>query len=119
MSSDQRSRVRAYSSLAEAAEAADALTAVGIPRERVQVRVAVDEAGPVEGNFVIGNGQTTHGGPPKAVRTGGEVPYDENFRNTVRRGNYLLLLDQLDLEELAKAEALLDQIGSSAGKPGL
>jgi hypothetical protein len=98
--------VRSFSTLEEASAAQDALAAAGIPRELASLSVRTDEAGPVEGNFLIGNGETTHGGPPDAVRTGLEVPYDENFREPAYRGAYLLTL-QLGPTQRSVAEGVL------------
>ena len=99
--------VRSFSTLEDALAAQDALAAAGIARELLELRVLEDEAGPVCGNFLIGNGRTNHGGPPGAVRSGGEVPYRDNFRETAYRGAYLLTLHQLGPTQRSVAESVL------------
>ena len=106
--------VRSFASLQEAEAAREALAAAGIARELMELTVLQDEAGPVEGNFVIGNGETTHGRAPDAVRTGPEVPYDENFREPAYRGNFLLILGGLDAAQRASADAVLDRFKGRA-----
>jgi hypothetical protein len=106
--------VHSFSSLDEATAAQDALAAAGIPRERMDLSVRQDEAGPVAGNFVIGNGETTHGRMPGAVRTGPEVPYDENFREAAYRGGFLLVLRNLDGPQRSAAQVVLRGFDSVA-----
>ncbi|HYF19623.1 MAG TPA: hypothetical protein VEA40_17285 [Ramlibacter sp.] len=92
--------VRSFSTLEEASAAQSALLASGLAPGAAELRVIDDEAGPVEGNFVSGNGRTTDGGPPRGMRTGPQVPYEDNFQKTVRRGAFLLIVsaqqDQVD-----------------------
>jgi hypothetical protein len=66
----------------------------------------------VAGNFVIGNGETTHGHAPAAVRTGREVPYEENFRDTAYRGGFLLVLRGLAGARRSAAQAVLRRFDS-------
>jgi hypothetical protein len=106
--------VRSFSTLEAASQARDALAAAGIPRELLELTVLEDEAGPVSGNFIIGNGETNHRGPPAPVRSGGEVPYDSNFREPVYRGAYLLTLHRLGPTQQALAETLLARFDSVA-----
>jgi len=56
--------LRSFGTLDEMMAARQALLAAGLPADRIETRVIQDEAGPVEGNFLVGNGRTTHGGPP-------------------------------------------------------
>jgi hypothetical protein len=106
--------LRTFDSLEEASAALDALHAAGLPHGMAQVRVLQDEAGPGSGNFVIGNGQTTHGGAPGAVRTGLEVPYDENFREPAWRAGHLLMVAPENDAQARIAREVLDRLGGLA-----
>jgi hypothetical protein len=106
--------VRSFSTLQDAVDAQDALAAAGIARELLELTVLEDEAGPASGNFLIGNGCTNHGSPPGPVRSGGDVPYDENFRDTAYRGGFILTLHQLGPSQRALAESVLARFDSVA-----
>jgi hypothetical protein len=107
MSSTPEPLVRSFSTLDEATAAVEALAAAGLSRDMVQLIVREDEAGPVSGNFLIGNGRTSHGRAPAAVRTGLEVPYDENFREPSYRGGFLVAVHGLEPAQAARARAEL------------
>jgi hypothetical protein len=111
--------IRSFSSFDEACAAREALVGAGVPREHAQVRVLDDEAGPVEGNFLVGNGRTAHGGFRAAVMTEPEVSYDDNFRNVVRRGAYLLIVegaaDRTDADAIGAVLAGFDAVSPPAG----
>jgi hypothetical protein len=114
MSMNSAPALHSFSSLDAANAAVDALVAAGLPRAAMQVTVLQDEAGPVQGNFLIGNGQTTHGRPPDANRTGLEAPYDENFRQPAYRGGFLLALEGLDEAQRLRAQATLARFDAVA-----
>lgn len=104
--------IRSFDTLERAQAARDALIEQGVAAEAIEVRPIHDEAGPVEGNFYIGNGRS--GGPdlPSAgVLGGGEVPYARNFAETVTRGTNLLILTLADSSQAASLEATLDRSG--------
>jgi hypothetical protein len=98
-----------FSTLDDAIAGQAALAGAGVPADSMRLLVREDEAGPTEGNFLIGNGRTTHGGPPDAVRTGPEVPYEENFRDPTYRGGFLLALGELDERQRAALGAVLQR----------
>ena len=100
--------IRSFSSLEEATAAQAALLADGVDAQAVELRVIDDEAGPVEGNFVIGNGRTAHGGPPGGIRTGPQVPYEENFQDSVHRGGFLLIVSVAQ-EQRSAVQDLLER----------
>jgi len=107
--------IRTFSSFEDATAAQQALASAGVPRDLMEVRVLDDEAGPVQGNFIVGNGATTHGGAPGGVRTGPEVPYEQNFREVVRRGAYMLVVQAPESNERAlELEAVLARFDSVA-----
>ena len=104
---------RSFSTLDDAVAAQDALAAAGIARELIEVTVLEDEAGPVAGSFVIGNGRTADASAPDAVRSG-ELPYDENFRHPAWRGAYLLTVQHLGPTQRSVAESVLAGFDSVA-----
>ena len=81
--------------------------AQGLPAAAVALRVIDDEAGPVEGNFVSGNGRPERSSPPDAVVTGGVIPYERNFARTVSRGVVLLSVDVGDGAQRQRLATLL------------
>ena len=103
--------VRSFDQLEAATAARQAVVATGVNPDLVQVQVIQDEAGPVEGNFWIGNGRTAHGGEPGAVLAGPEVPYDENFREVVNRGVHLVLVHVTDAAVRERVQGILEQQG--------
>jgi hypothetical protein len=100
---------RTFDRFEDAERARDALLAAGLPRSAVQLQVMQDEAGPVEGNFLTGNARTRDGDiRPLGSSMAGELPYDENFRETVSRGVHLLVVAPADEAERRAAVAILD-----------
>jgi hypothetical protein len=104
--------LRSFSTLDEMMAARQALLDAGVPAERIETRVIEDEAGPVEGNFLVGNGRTTHGGPPDGVLAGPEVPYEPNFSRIVTRGGHLLLVHAIGA---AQREQAMEVLGNHPG----
>lgn len=80
----------------DSVEARERLVAAGIAPEAVQLDVTQDEAGPVEGNFLVGNGRSTAGAAsdPKLIGANGDTwaPYGPNFERPVARGVHRLLV---------------------------
>jgi hypothetical protein len=102
--------LRSFTRFEDATAARDALVASGLPPECIELRVADDEAGPVEGNFVAGNRRREVGdGPSRSIIAGGEIPYDQNFANTVSRGAHLLIVTAADETRRIEAHRILDQ----------
>jgi hypothetical protein len=106
--------LRSFDTLEAAAAAVNALVSAGFAHGAIELRALEDEAGPPEGNFIIGNGRTAHGGAPDAIRVGLDVPYEENFKQPVRRSGHLLMVDARGDEQRRRAELLLDQAGGRA-----
>ena len=90
-----------------ACAARDELVAAGLPPAAVQLREMEDEAGPVEGNFVIGNGRSVAAGRGADVRADGDFPYAANFANTAARGVHLLVVEVIDEAQRAQAAGIL------------
>ena len=103
--------VRTFSDFDKAQAARVALLAAGLPTGKVQLTSIEDEAGPVEGNFVIGSGKPSRDRPPQGARTGPDVPYDPNFSRTISRGTHLITVETADEEQHRRALAALEPFG--------
>ncbi|NUZ05837.1 hypothetical protein [Piscinibacter koreensis] len=105
--------VISFSSFEQATEAHRALLDAGFDPDAVQLRVQEDESGPVEGNFLVGNGrmgtgeQMTVGGQ----RLGPETPYGANFEEPVWRGSHVLMVMPADDAQRSRATTLLQGLG--------
>jgi hypothetical protein len=97
--------LRSFSRLEDATNARDQLIAAGFQAAAVQLRVVDDEAGPAQGNFLVGNGRE------------GDSPYEKNFRDTIDRGAHLLLIEPGDDEQRNRAELILERLGAIRADP--
>jgi hypothetical protein len=118
--------VRVYDNFGAAQSARNALLRSGFPPSSVHLRSNVDEAGPVDGNFVL-DYENTEKGPlgdysdslfDSEVNAGGGVKPD-----VMDRGNHVLTVDASDEEELARASDITGKFGARApveriGRPG-
>ena len=105
--------LRSFTRFEDASAAREALIASGLPSECVELRVIDDEAGPVEGNFVAGNGRREEGdGPSRGIVAGGEIPYERNFAATVSRGAHLLIVTAADETRRIEARDILDRFAA-------
>lgn len=98
--------VRIYDRLADAEQARESLLASGFAPPNVRLSVRDDEAGPVEGNFITGNGRDT--------RDRSEDLYEPNFAEVVQRGTCMLMVDAEDEERRLRASEILDRLGPGA-----
>ncbi|MBB1600798.1 hypothetical protein [Variovorax sp. UMC13] len=106
--------LRSFDSFEHAEAARTALLDAGLPPGTVRIEVLQDEAGPVEGNFLVGNGRPTAGAASRIAPGGGAgAPYEHNLSKVITRGVYLLVVDAVDPARRASMEALL------ATSPGL
>lgn len=103
--------VASFDGLQAAAAAVNALVAAGVEHGAIELKVIEDEAGPAQGNFIIGNGATVHGGPPGPVRTGDDAPYNPNFRHPRERSGQLVIVQPRDEAQRARAQEVLRQAG--------
>jgi hypothetical protein len=105
--------VKIYDDFSAAQNARDQLLASGFPPSSVQLSARDDEAGPVEGNFTVGNGRDQGGqtsgwfGP----KDGSSDPYTRDFANVVQRGIYMLTVDASDDDESARANDIMNRAG--------
>lgn len=93
--------VRSFSTfeLAEAAKAA--VLSLGVSANAVQLQMLQDEAGPVEGNFLVGNGRASLD----------NSAYESNFAHTVAHGSCLLILNAVPDDQRSEVEAALNKLG--------
>jgi hypothetical protein len=106
----QEPLLRTFGTLDEATAARNALAEAGLAPDSLEVRVIEDEAGPVEGNFLIGNGRSMEGGASSGVLAGGEVPYGANFSKTVTRGGHLLIVTAREPAQRELAHRVLQSL---------
>jgi hypothetical protein len=103
--------VASFDTLTAAAAAVNALVAAGVEHGAIELKVIEDDAGPAQGNFIIGNGATVHGGPPGPVRTGDDAPYNPNFRYPKERSGQLVIVQGRDEGQRARVQDVLRQAG--------
>lgn len=93
--------VRSFSKLEDAEAARTAVLSLGVTADAAQLQILQDEAGPVESNFVVGNGRESTDGSA----------YDANFAQPVARGSCLLILSSVPTDQRSKVEAAMDEFG--------
>lgn len=101
--------LRMYDTLDHAEMARNALLAAGYDTDQVQIEAMNSEAGPVAGNFTVGNSSdhSDHSG------IGDSGDYNENFRG-VRQGAIIRLIVAVDSDRShAKANEVLDRVAVS------
>lgn len=106
--------IRSFESFSDAEQAREALMAAGFGG-RVELSVRDDEAGPVEGNFMAGNGRiaTASGeGARQPLMAAGDDIYHRNFRYVAHRGVNLLVVQAEEGDEQQRARAILDRYGA-------
>jgi hypothetical protein len=107
---------RIFEQLRDAEQARQALEAAGFLRERIQLTSRHDEAGPVEGNFVVGNTKqdtVEHTEFSRTLGGQGDNTYQHNFERTVDRGLYLLVVDVEDDSQAERADAIMQRCGGT------
>ncbi|MGZ8291185.1 MAG: hypothetical protein ACXW2U_19470 [Telluria sp.] len=98
--------IRIFDEYADAEAARDALLQAGYDRDAVRVSVRDDEAGPVEGNFTVGNATEAPGGMGEEHHT-----YARNYQNTAQRGTCMVELSADDAASAADGAAILERFG--------
>ena len=107
---------RIFEHLSQAEQAREALAAAGFPRERIQLTSRHDEAGPVEGNFVVGNTKqdtVEHTEFSRTLGGEGDNTYRHNFEHAVDRGLYMLVVDVEDDPQGARAAEIMQRYGAT------
>ncbi|MFB9245571.1 hypothetical protein IV454_27585 [Massilia antarctica] len=85
-----------------AEQARAALLADGFGSDALELKVHDDEAGPVEGNFLVGN---------TPIESDQHV-YDRNYANPAQRGQCMLMVNAVDAATAARASAILAGFGA-------
>ena len=102
-----------FATLEQANAAVQALTEAGIARDALRIWPREDEAGPVSGNFAVGNGARTDSGFNDPARPGYGTTYDGNFDRPIARGTVLLLAAGLDEGQERIARDVLSGMGGT------
>lgn len=97
--------LRTFEAYAHAQQAREALLGTGFSPEAVRLESIDDEAGPVEGNFVIGNGRGVNDESPA------QPDYCSNFERTVERGVHLLVIAVQDDAQRRRVDELVSPLG--------
>jgi hypothetical protein len=111
-----RALPRIFENLEAAERARDALVAEGFVRGRIELTARQDEAGPVEGNFLVGNTTRDTVENTEFSRTlGGEGDntYKHNFARTVDRGMYILVVEADDEAQCQRAAEIIQKHGGT------
>ncbi len=93
--------VRVYNDMSKAQHARTQLLEAGFSEEHVHLMSTEDEAGPVEGNFTVGN-----------VHPGTDAHYGDDYRHVVQRGTCVLAVDADDGEQAARADEIMQRFGA-------
>lgn len=104
-----RQMVRVFDSFAAAERARAALLDAGFAAGALQFQVRDDEAGPVEGNFTVGN-NAYEGGDKLPV---GPHTYARNYARTVQRGHCMIILEIEDGAGAQRASQIMQQLGGA------
>lgn len=108
--------VRIYDNLAVAQHARDQLLDSGFAPDSVHLSSNQDEAGPVEGNFILDEKDTGHGPGSGLLHRlfGTEERTDAyNSARPVWRDSYLLTVDTDDDEQLERASDIMERTGAA------
>ena len=104
--------LRTFESFDTAQQARDALLAAGLQASQLSLEATADEAGPVEGNFLVGNGRDAGDETPdQPLPSGADPIYQRNFQRTVDRGSYRLVVEVSDTKQRDAASQVLDRFG--------
>ncbi len=99
--------IRVFDSFDHAEQARDALLAIGFAPHSVKLLIVGDEAGPVSGNFTVGNG------PPDSP----DHTYDRHYANPVQRSHCMITVDAGGGPLLAQAAGILARFGGRDPDP--
>jgi hypothetical protein len=95
--------VRIFDVFTKAEQACDALLAAGFARDDVQLSVPDDEAGPLQGNFTVGD----------LTEDDANAPYQRKYANPIQRGHFLVMVEAADGERAAPALEILQRYGGT------
>ena len=106
--------IHSYDTLFDAESAQQQLLAAGFASENIHLAVKEDEAGPVQGNFTVGNGTSDYSAkldPTEPAGVNNDETYERDFRDAVQRGTYLLTVDADDDTARKRASEILQRYG--------
>jgi hypothetical protein len=92
-----------FDDLTTADRVREELLSCGFDRSAVELTVREDEAGPVQGNFTVGDDPTVKGG----------TDYEDTYANPTQRGTCLLTITPVDPTQTEYAIKLLARYGIS------
>ena len=122
--------IKIYDDFSVAQNAREQLLASGFSPSSVHLSAPDDEAGPVEGNFTVGDNYDEKkgaGGMLRSLLGGSDDPhrsddvYTRKYSNVVQRGTYMLKVDADDEDETARASNIMNLPGeaqSASKNPG-
>ncbi len=94
--------IRILDDFAVAKLAREALLANGFGADQVELRIPDDEAGPVKGNFLVGNSSDQDP----------DHTYDRNYANIEQAGQCILTVMALSPATALRAAEILDRFGA-------
>lgn len=110
--------VRVYRNLAAAEQARTQLLASGFLADHVHLSARDDEAGPVEGNFIVGNGigderhrRGIGASLDSSSRFNNDI-YEQDYQSQASGGNYVLLVDAEAEPDRQRACDIMDRLGA-------
>lgn len=101
--------VRTFIHLSDAQQARTALLAAGFPEDDVEIQVRIDETGPVQGNFSVGDDPSVTGG------TGYSHTYAPVAQDDVR--DCMIMVNAADPAQAERALAILARHGAHDPDP--
>ena len=108
--------IRIFDHLPDAERARNRLLADGFPAHAVQLDAGDDEAGPVQGNFTVGNRDTLTSRLERVINAlfgGDNHMYLRNYGKTAFRGMVRLVVATRHAEEQERAHAIVQACGGS------
>jgi hypothetical protein len=107
-------KVWVFDKFSDADSARIELLGFGLSSDQVRLDVREDEAGPVEGNFTVGNAIAADdaGNPIKAVLGGDDHTYEHDYAKVEQRGIYLLTVDAHDDDQIILAYEITGRFGA-------
>lgn len=106
--------VSVYDRFDDAEKARNELLHCGFTPTCINLSSNQDEAGPVEGNFTVGDHLPHQGGIKGMFRglIGEDLSYENNYASVVQRGNYVLTVDIDDESQANQASDILQRCGA-------
>jgi hypothetical protein len=103
-----------FDKFSDAENARIELLAFGLSSDKVRLDVREDEAGPVEGNFTVGNATAADdaSNPIKSLLAGDDHTYEHDYAKVEQRGVYLLTVDASDDDQIILAYEITGRFGA-------